>query len=158
WEGLEDRARAVDEKVRSLLGLDYEGFIRSVLLPQGQFHLFLAGETRERYPVLAELLRLDVYAAIMQAANTRARAAETELAALARRLSEDYADATPQALKARKKELAELEERRQRLEEERAALLEGHRAAEALRAAESGRAQTTGRLEVGRSAIEAPEA
>jgi exonuclease SbcC len=73
WEGLEDRARAVDEKVRGLLGLDYEGFIRSVLLPQGQFHLFLAGEPRERYQVLAELLRLDVYAAIMQAANARPR-------------------------------------------------------------------------------------
>jgi len=158
WEGLEDRARAVDEKVRGLLGLDYEGFIRSVLLPQGQFHLFLAGEPRERYQVLAELLRLDVYAAIMQAANTRARAAETELAALARRLSEDYADATPQALKARKQELAELEERRRGLEEERAALLEGRQAAEALRAVESGRSQTTGRLEAARSAIEAAEA
>jgi len=158
WEGLEDRARAVDEKVRGLLGLDYEGFIRSVLLPQGQFHLFLAGEPRERYQVLAELLRLDVYAAIMQAANTRARAAETELTALARRLSEDYADATPQALKARKQELAELEERRRGLEEERAALLEGRQAAEALRAVESGRSQTTGRLEAARSAIEAAEA
>ncbi|MDO8612702.1 MAG: SMC family ATPase [Dehalococcoidia bacterium] len=158
WEGIEDRARAVDERVRGLLGLDYEGFIRSVLLPQGQFHLFLAGEPRERYQVLAELLRLDVYAAIMQAANTRARAAEAELTALARRLSEDYADATPQALKARKQELAELEERRRGLEEERAALLEGRQAAEALRAVESGRSQTTGRLEAARSAIEAAEA
>ncbi|MDP2674044.1 MAG: SMC family ATPase [Dehalococcoidia bacterium] len=158
WEGIEDRARAVDEKVRGLLGLDYEGFIRSVLLPQGQFHLFLAGEPRERYQVLAELLRLDVYAAIMQAANTRARGAETELAALARRLSEDYTDATPQALKARKQELAELEEARQRLEEERAALLEGRQAAEALKAAESGRAQAAGRLEAARAAIETAEA
>jgi len=158
WEGLEDRARAVDEKVRGLLGLDYEGFIRSVLLPQGQFHLFLAGEPRERYQVLSELLRLDVYSAIMQAANTRARAAETELAALARRLSEDYADATPQALQARKEGLAELEGARQRLEEERAALAEGRRAAEALKAAESGRAQTAERLEAARSAIETAEA
>ncbi|HLA18218.1 MAG TPA: SMC family ATPase [Dehalococcoidia bacterium] len=158
WEGLEDRARAVDEKVRGLLGLDYEGFIRSVLLPQGQFHLFLAGEPRERYQVLAELLRLDVYSAIMQAANTRARAAEAELAALARRLNEDYADATPQALRARKEELAELEEARQTLEGQLAALSEGGRAAEALRSAQGAGAEAANKLAAARSAIEDAEA
>ncbi len=157
WEGLEDRAAGVARKVRGLLGLDYEGFIRSVLLPQGQFHLFLAGEPRERYQVLEDLLRLDVYARIMQAANTLARAAEAEIAALARRLAEDYADATAEALKARKLELSDLERSRQGLEEQGTALAEGREAAEGLRTAEAARAEAAAKLQAARSALETAE-
>lgn len=157
WEGLEDRAAAVASKVRDLLGLDYEGFIRSVLLPQGQFHLFLAGEPKERYQVLEELLRLDVYAAIMRAANERHRAAEAQANGLARRLAEDYADATPQALKSRKEELAELEGGRQALEALSAALAEGREAADALRVAEAARAEAAEALGGARAALEAAE-
>ena len=157
WEGLEDRAAAVFQKVRALLGLDYEGFIRSILLPQGQFHLFLAGEPKERYQVLDDLLRLDVYARIMQAANTRARAAEADIAALARRLAEDYADATVETLKSRKLELAALERSRHEIEEKRAALTEGRQAAEALRTAESARAEAARKLQAVRSALKTAE-
>ncbi len=155
WEGLEDRAAGVARRVRSLLGLDYEGFIRSVLLPQGQFHLFLAGEPRERYQVLEDLLRLDVYTRIMQAANARARSSEGDAASLARRLAEDYADATPEALGARKQGLAEFERARQGLAEQSEALAEGREAAEALRAAETARAEAAGKLEAVRSALDA---
>lgn len=157
WEGLEDRAAAVAKKIRGLLGLDYEGFIRSVLLPQGQFHLFLAGEPKERYQVLEELLRLDVYASIMQAANTHARSAEGEAVSLARRLAEDYVDATSEALKARKLELGGLERSHQGLEGQRAALAEGREAAEGLRAAQGARAEASAKLEAARSALQAAE-
>ncbi|MEX0801219.1 MAG: SMC family ATPase [Dehalococcoidia bacterium] len=154
WRGVEDRAAAVADRVRDLLGLDYEGFIRSVLLPQGQFHLFLAGEPDQRRKVLSELLRLDVYGRIMQAANTRARDASARAGQLARRLAEDYADATPQALEARKAELAQREEESGALDRQRAALEEGRQASDALRAAESARADAAGKLESARAAFE----
>jgi exonuclease SbcC len=157
WEGEADRANAVAAKVRGLLGLDYEGFIRSVLLPQGQFHLFLAGEPKERYQVLEELLRLDVYAAIMRVANARASAAETEAVALGRRLDEDYADATPEALKARKRQLSELQAGKEKLEGQRTALAEGRQAAEALRAAQAARAEAAANLETARKALGSAE-
>lgn len=158
WEGLADRSAAVAQQVRNILGLDYEGFIRSVLLPQGQFHLFLAGEPKQRYEVLEDLLRLDIYARIMQAANARAREAEGEADALARRLAEDYADATPEALKARQRELKELEARRAGLDAIRAALVEARQVAEAMRSARAAQEEALRRLNAARSALETAEA
>ncbi len=157
WKGLDDRSAAVAERVRGLLGMDYEGFIRSVLLPQGQFHLFLAGEPKERRQVLSDLLRLDVYSRIMQVANDRARDSEAKIAALTRRLAEDYADASAEALKARKLDLGDLERTRRGLEGQSADLAEGREAAEALRAAGRARAEAAARLEAARSTLEAAE-
>jgi len=131
-EGLTDRARETEERVRALIGLDFEGFTRSVLLPQGQFHLFLAGEPKERRKVLAELLRLDIYDAIMRAANSEAARCEQDAANLRRRLQEDFADATPAALADRKRRLRELESRAQELAAAKAALEEGRAAAASL--------------------------
>ena len=153
WRGEEDRAAAVVERVRQLLGLDYEGFIRSVLLPQGQFHLFLAGEPEQRRQVLSELLRLDIYERIMKAANLRATDAATKAGELARRLAEDYADATAEALKARRGELKALEEERSGLDGERSALESARQAAEALRAASAARTEAAARLERAKSEL-----
>ncbi|HLB27165.1 MAG TPA: SMC family ATPase [Dehalococcoidia bacterium] len=158
WEGIEDRSRDVGERIRAILGLDYEGFIRSVLLPQGQFHLFLAGEPKQRYQVLEELLRLDVYNRIMQAANRQASDAEREVEGLRRRLDEDYADATPEALRARKADLKGLEGERQRLEAEAQALGAARRAAEALAAASRGHDEASVRLETARRELAEAEA
>ena len=108
-EGLTDRARETEEKVRALVGLDFEGFTRSVLLPQGQFHLFLAGQPGERRKVLSDLLRLDIYEAIMRAANGEAADCEQKATGLRRRLTEDFADANLAALADRKKRLQEIE-------------------------------------------------
>ncbi|MFQ6019967.1 MAG: AAA family ATPase, partial [Dehalococcoidia bacterium] len=131
-EGLTDRARETEEKVRAIVGLDFDGFTRSVLLPQGQFHLFLAGEPRERRKVLAELLRLDIYEAIMRAANAEVTRCQHAADSLKRRLSEDFADATPAVLSQRKKRLKELESQAQELLAVRTALEEGRSALRAL--------------------------
>jgi exonuclease SbcC len=157
WRGEEDRAKPIGDRVRELLGLDYEGFIRSVLLPQGQFHLFLAGEPEQRRQVLSELLRLDVYERIMQAANHRSTDAATKAGEVARRLAEDYADATPEALKARRGELKALEAERGQLDGERAALEGARQAADALRAAETARAEAAGKLERAKAGLAAAE-
>ncbi|HVH52723.1 MAG TPA: SMC family ATPase, partial [Actinomycetota bacterium] len=53
-----DRVREADAMIRQVIGLDYEAFTRSVLLPQGKFAEFLVGDARDRRNILTELLYL----------------------------------------------------------------------------------------------------
>jgi exonuclease SbcC len=72
-----DRVKNINAFIEELLLLDYEAFIRSVLLPQGEFQEFLSGDRDERRKVLDRLLRLAVYGVMQQRANamkTRHRA------------------------------------------------------------------------------------
>ena len=47
-EPLADRDKEVGAEIERLLGLDYDAFVRSVVLPQGQFDSFLKGKPEER--------------------------------------------------------------------------------------------------------------
>jgi len=87
----EVKARAAD-----LLGLSYEHFTQSVLLPQGRFSEFLQTEPRKRQDLLVQLLAFGVYEQVGQRARERARTA-AERAALARQARGDLADATEEA-------------------------------------------------------------
>lgn len=109
WVPEEDRAEGANRRIEAILGLDFEGFTRSVLLPQGQFHLFLAGEPKERRRVLRELLRLDLYEAVMRLANSEALQREQEAAGLKRRLMEDFVGITEEALVESRRRLEELQ-------------------------------------------------
>ena len=50
-----------------LVGLDYAGFTRAVLLPQGRFAEFLAGDAKTRREILADLLDLGLFERIAAA-------------------------------------------------------------------------------------------
>jgi exonuclease SbcC len=132
WTALEGRAEAVNERVKQLVGLDYDAFTRSVLLPQGQFQLFLAGEPEQRRRVLQELLRLDIYARISTRSGQLATAARDRAEEIARRLREDYAEATPEALKDKRRLHRELTRQLKDLEDELQHATEGQRLAERL--------------------------
>jgi len=106
WRAEAGRVRDVEEHVQRLLGLDFEGFTRSVVLPQNQFHLFLAGEAQQRRQILTELLGLDLYNVVRARANELASVARADVASLDNRLREDFATVTPDALAARRQELA----------------------------------------------------
>ncbi|MBI4816723.1 MAG: SMC family ATPase [Deltaproteobacteria bacterium] len=58
---------------REILGLDYEAFTRSVLLPQGKFAEFLASNPRDQRTLMQELLKIDVYQRMHTLASDRAR-------------------------------------------------------------------------------------
>jgi exonuclease SbcC len=132
WAGLEGKAQAVNECVKELVGLDYDAFTRSVLLPQGQFQVFLAGEPEQRRRVLHELLRLDIYARISTRAGQIATLARSRAEDIARRLQEDYAEATPEALKDKRRMQRELTQRLKGLQEDLDQATEGQRLAERL--------------------------
>jgi exonuclease SbcC len=104
-EPLADRAREIRSEVDRILGLDYEGFTRAVVLPQGEFDAFLKGEPKERRKILVALLGLEVYERMQQLAHQRSAAARSEAEFIKRQLETDFRDATEEALERKKAEL-----------------------------------------------------
>ncbi|MGH3440844.1 MAG: AAA family ATPase, partial [Nitriliruptorales bacterium] len=88
-------SREVAEHVQRLLGLTFEEFCRTVVLPQGAFARFLHGGAKERQDLLVRLLGLDVFRTLGQRARVLARGLETEVGSIATQLDElgDLTDA-----------------------------------------------------------------
>ncbi|TMB64729.1 MAG: SMC family ATPase, partial [Chloroflexi bacterium] len=135
WLPDADRVRDVNEHICSILGMDYDGFVRSILLPQGQFQQFLAGRPEERRKVLDGLLRLDVYQQMQQRANQIADAHANHAAMLQQQLETQYAGATPDALKTSKARLADLRSQAKMLAGLRGVLADAYHKAEAMEGA-----------------------
>jgi len=132
WVPEEDRVREATLHIEQLLGMDYDGFVRSVLLPQGQFHQFLTGEPQERQKVLDGLLRLDIYKLMAQKANELLVLNSREAEGIRQQLETHLADATEEALAEARRQLQQLAQRAQCLQGDRAALDAGCRVAEEL--------------------------
>jgi exonuclease SbcC len=103
---LADKARDIRSRVERILGLDYDGFTRAVVLPQGQFDEFLKGEPRERRKILVSLLNLGIYEAMQKMANQKGRDARNEAGFIGEQLERDFVEATVETLAARESELA----------------------------------------------------
>jgi exonuclease SbcC len=97
----------VEAAITEAIGLDYDSFIRSVVLPQGEFDLFLNGEPRERQKILHHLLKLGIYGDMQRLAHDRGVRQRAAAEAAAARL-EELAHATPETLAARQAEVARL--------------------------------------------------
>jgi exonuclease SbcC len=97
----------VKSRVQDLLGLSYEHFTQSVLLPQGGFAEFLRATPANRQRLLSELLAFGVYKEIGQRARERAQLAQARLT-LAGQAREQLAGATQQAESAAAARLADL--------------------------------------------------
>ena len=95
-EHLAEGPDPVKAKVQDILGLGYDHFIQSVLLPQGRFADFLQAESRKRQELLVELLAFGVYKKIGRQARDRARLA-AERARLALEQRAKLAEATAEA-------------------------------------------------------------
>jgi DNA repair protein SbcC/Rad50 len=139
WEALGDRSREVEEQVRQIVGLDYDAFTRSVVLPQGQFDAFLKGRPDERRKILVALLNLQVYEQMHTLANRRATEARHESEFLARQLATEYADATPGHLEALRVELLGAEKERDDLGRQQEAVRQGLEVAARVREARRNR-------------------
>ena len=99
WEPLADRAREVTNRVAGLIGLDFQTFTKTVLLPQGAFDTFLRGDEPQRREILSRLLGLDLYEEVGR--NARNRAAGATAAANTLRLQlERLSAASPEAVAA----------------------------------------------------------
>jgi exonuclease SbcC len=123
---LKDGVREVNSEIERILGLSYEAFAQAVILPQGEFQKFLKSEPRERREILSRILRLEIYERMRRLASERAGMLDQESSNLERRLSEDFGEATPEALEALQQRAAELGEEIEKLGQR-------HREAEAWR-------------------------
>jgi len=93
-EVLAGTADEVSASIGRLLGLGFDHFTKSVVLPQGQFAAFLHDRPADRQKLLRELLDLGVYEHMRDLAKLRKTAAEARLQVLQTQLDE-LAFATP---------------------------------------------------------------
>src|SRR5437773_9911038 len=56
-----DRIKGAESMIEDAVGLTYDGFTRSVLLPQGKFAEFLVGDPKKRREILTDLLGLSLF-------------------------------------------------------------------------------------------------
>ncbi|MEX1125281.1 MAG: SMC family ATPase [Acidimicrobiia bacterium] len=75
-ESLASGADDVTKAVEDLLGLRYEDFTRTVVLPQGEFARFLTATKSDRQALLRKLLDLDIYAELRVLAGVREKEAK----------------------------------------------------------------------------------
>jgi DNA repair protein SbcC/Rad50 len=93
-----DRVREADVLIRDLVGLDFDAFTRSVMLPQGKFAAFLAGDASERRRILTELLGLSLFQRIGERARQMAREATDRAATIEDLMGRDYVGVSDEAL------------------------------------------------------------
>ena len=88
---LAGQAREMAPKVEALLGLDFDRFTKTVVLPQGRFARFLHDDDpkRPRHELLRHLLNLGVYTRMGEEARSRARDARALLGELEGQLEAD---------------------------------------------------------------------
>ncbi|WP_337871224.1 SMC family ATPase [Meiothermus sp.] len=77
-----EKVRELDAKLAEILGMDYETFTRAILLPQGQFDLFLRGSPKERRETLIKLYGLETLKAMREKVAARLKQMGQESARL----------------------------------------------------------------------------
>ena len=83
---LDLRSSDVPKEVEKLMGLNMERFLRSVILPQGDFAAFLRAKEKERGELLEELTGLHVYSELSELAYSCSRESREALEKLQQQL------------------------------------------------------------------------
>lgn len=76
WDILATKKRDVDTKTEAVVGLDYDRFVRSVMLTQGDFARFLKSDPGEKAAILEKITGTEVYKDLSMAAYGRAKLAK----------------------------------------------------------------------------------
>src|SRR5215475_6032480 len=95
-EPIAEGPEQVKAQVQRILGLTYEHFTQSVLLPQGRFSEFLHAKAADRQGLLVELLAFGVYEMVGQQARRRAEVSRERLR-LAENARQGLADVSEEA-------------------------------------------------------------
>ena len=97
-------------RIEDILGLDFDSFIKTVILPQGRYAEFLTSEPSKRRELLAKILELGVYGRVREQARDVARQAETRAATLRETLAQ-YAGLSQERIARQKEEVSALGQR-----------------------------------------------
>ena len=123
WDGGEwrqagegaDRVRDANRTLRELIGLDFDGFTRSVLLPQGKFSAFMSGDAAQRREILTDLLGLSLFDRMARRGRQIAKESKDRADTVEELIGSQYAGATPEALDAARQAAREATERQEAL-------------------------------------------
>ncbi|WP_276953589.1 AAA family ATPase [Allomeiothermus silvanus] len=74
-----EKAKTLDAQIAHLVGMDYGTFTRAILLPQGQFDLFLRGAAKDRRETLIKLYGLERLKAMRERVGEHLREAREKL-------------------------------------------------------------------------------
>lgn len=102
-----EKVKELDAKLAEILGMDYETFTRAILLPQGQFDLFLRGSPKERRETLIKLYGLESLKAMREKVAARLKTIGEESAQLQGELNA-LAEADEERIMALREELEQL--------------------------------------------------
>jgi DNA repair protein SbcC/Rad50 len=105
------KVKDVAGAIQAAVGLDFDGFTRAILLPQGEFDRFLRGDAKERRELLKGLLNLEHFEAMRERANGYARDAKSRSDQIKLLLEGEYAGATLEAAEALELDLEALKTR-----------------------------------------------
>lgn len=93
-----DKVATANRMIQMAIGLDYEAFTRTVLLPQGRFAEFLVGDAKQRRSILTELLGLELFERLGRRAGEIKRQSTADANAVASLIETQYAGVTPDAV------------------------------------------------------------
>ncbi|MCX7784420.1 MAG: SMC family ATPase, partial [Meiothermus sp.] len=103
-----EKVKELDAKLAEILGMDYETFTRAILLPQGQFDLFLRGSPKERRETLIKLYGLESLKTMRDKVASRLKALGEQKARLQGEL-DALAEAEEERISALREEIEGLE-------------------------------------------------
>ena len=110
-----DRVKDAEKTISRLIGLTYDGFTRSVVLPQGKFAEFLVGDPKKRRDILTELLGLSLFRRMAERAGALSKESSVRAQAKSDMLAGEYGGVTTEALKDAKRTSKEAEKHEKRL-------------------------------------------
>lgn len=153
---LAQQIREAEVIIENLLGLNYDRFLRSALLAQGEFARFLKAKADERAELLESLTATEIYSRLGQRAHAEANRRETEL-----QLKEAGLQQIPILTDEARGELDQLiksgEERREQLDkefEEAGRMLEKIKGLQSARTNERNASEDLGKIEIERKDAE----
>ena len=73
WEPVASKVKDIEQAILRTVGLDFEGFTKAVILPQGDFDAFLRGDKATRRRILSDLLEIRIYDEMKTRANEKAK-------------------------------------------------------------------------------------
>ncbi|HSR52493.1 MAG TPA: SMC family ATPase [Acidobacteriota bacterium] len=117
WQARSSSVTQIKGLIEGIVGLDFDGFTKSVVLPQGEFDRFLKGSPRERREILTELLGLHIYEKMGKRAREIAEIARNTAQVKQEQLDRSYADATPKSRRELKKQLGQLKDETEELDD-----------------------------------------
>ena len=116
WIALADGVQKAKPLIEQIVGLDFNGFTKSVVLPQGRFDDFLKGRPEDRRKILSDLLDLEIFRRMMQRANVLHTEHKAHVIEISNALQREYVDATAERLEELRLSLQQLEPQLEQLE------------------------------------------